>query len=198
MGLYFLKPLIGSETFWRLLPLLMLAAGVYLGVIDRGGRGWPSFLRFKRGLAGAMVAGALIVIAAPFTAADKASAEGIEWKDYSRARLHEAHRSGQPAIVDFTAEWCLPCKELEHKTFQDPTVVSAASDMVALRADATTGGTQEVQRAQEELAVPGYPTVIFMDRCGKEVEALRVLGFVGPEDFQARLKRLNAIAEDDC
>ena len=62
--------------------------------------------------------------------------------------LDRARSRGLPVMIEFTADWCVPCKELEHTTFAHPDVVQAAANVVALKADATTGGTAEVEAAE--------------------------------------------------
>jgi thiol:disulfide interchange protein len=70
--------------------------------------------------------------------------------------------------------------------------MEAASEMVVLRADATTGGSDDVKAAVERLQVSGFPTVVFVDCQGNEHKDLRVLGYVRPDEFRKRLERISA------
>ena len=91
-------------------------------------------------------------------------------------------------MIDFGAEWCAACKELEHQTFPSDAVRKAAGGFVLLRADLTKDDDPAVQALRKRYKVRGLPTVIFLDATGKEIDGLRLTGFEGPEAFALRLK----------
>jgi thiol:disulfide interchange protein DsbD len=95
-------------------------------------------------------------------------------------------------VIDFSADWCLPCKELEHKTFNQPEVIDAARAVVPLRADLTRSGSDEVRKLREQYDIRGVPTIVFIDSTGKERADLRVVEFVDKEEFLRRLKDLTS------
>ncbi|MCH7549908.1 MAG: thioredoxin family protein, partial [Candidatus Krumholzibacteriota bacterium] len=101
-----------------------------------------------------------------------------------------ARASGQAVVIDFTAEWCLPCLELDHETFSQPEVIEAVGAIVPLRADLTHAAAPEVKELRERYEIRGVPTVVFIDAGGKEREDLRVIQFVDAEEFLERLERL--------
>ena len=84
----------------------------------------------------------------------------------------------------------MPCHELERFTFSDPRVSNALRNFVTLRVDLSNGGTPGAREAAAEFRVVGIPTIVLLDRRGKEWEKGRVLGFMGPEDFLARADAL--------
>ena len=92
-------------------------------------------------------------------------------------------------VIDFSAEWCLPCKELEHKTFNQPEVVGAAGRFVTLKADLTQHGSPEVRAVRKKYDIRGVPTIVFIDAGGKERTELRAVQFIDKAEF---LRRLNA------
>ena len=89
-----------------------------------------------------------------------APTERIEWRTYSDAAFREAVALRRPILLDFTADWCAACKELEHKTFSDPAVGRAAGRFVALRADMTNFGGPEAKQWQKRYGIKGLPTVV--------------------------------------
>jgi thiol:disulfide interchange protein DsbD len=156
MGVYYLQtPLaLVHPTAPRAL-LLTTTAGiaVYLLFLDRSGGGMRAFVWVRRSLG--IVAAALVVwLLSP------APPERIEWRTYSDAAFQEAVALRRPILLDFTADWCAACKELEHKTFSDPAVGRAAGRFVALRADMTNFGGPEAKQWQKRYGIKGLPTVV--------------------------------------
>jgi thioredoxin:protein disulfide reductase len=96
---------------------------------------------------------------------------------------------GKPAIVDFTASWCVPCIELDHKTFSDARVREALSRRTLFKADMTRTASPETVALAEKHRILGVPTVVFLDAAGKELEKLRLVGFEGPDEFLKRLEK---------
>jgi thiol-disulfide isomerase/thioredoxin len=104
-----------------------------------------------------------------------------------KTRLAAAH--GKPVLLDLYADWCVACKEFEHKTFSDPDVRARFDDMVLLQADVTANDDADVELLNG-LNVLGLPTLIFFDSAGNEISGQRVTGFMGPEEFAGHLDRV--------
>ncbi|MGY6039852.1 protein-disulfide reductase DsbD [Aeromonas sp. AE23HZ002T15] len=96
---------------------------------------------------------------------------------------------GKPVLLDLYADWCVACKEFEHKTFRDPEVQARFADMVLLQADVTANDDADVELLNG-LNVLGLPTLIFFDRDSNEVSGQRVTGFMGPSEFLGQLDKL--------
>ena len=90
------------------------------------------------------------------------------------------------AMLDLYADWCVACKEFEHKTFADPQVQSALSDVLLLRVD-MTNNSESNRTLMKALAVTGLPTIIFFNQQGEEIQAQRITGFLPAEAFMATL-----------
>ncbi|MFR9720143.1 protein-disulfide reductase DsbD [Aeromonas diversa] len=103
------------------------------------------------------------------------------------ARLEAAR--GKPVLLDLYADWCVACKEFEHKTFSDPAVRRRFADMVLLQADVTANDDDDVTLLND-LKVLGLPTLILYDRAGKEVAGSRITGFMEPAPFAQRLDQV--------
>ena len=109
---------------------------------------------------------------------------GPPWAPYDAGRVASAKR---PTVVDFSASWCLPCLELDRKTFSDARVRQALSRRGLFKADMTRAGDPEIVALAKEFEILGVPTVIFLDETGRERRDLRLVGF---EEAGAFLKRL--------
>ena len=100
--------------------------------------------------------------------------------------LDDAQSAGRPVLIDFTADWCGACHELDKLTWSDPTVAGTLAGFVALRLDMTRK-SPETEAIRARWKVSGLPTVIVLDRQGKEVE--RFFGFRPPEQVLPLLRR---------
>ncbi|MBX3264257.1 MAG: thioredoxin family protein [Labilithrix sp.] len=114
------------------------------------------------------------------------NAPEIVWMTNEDAALAKANAEGKPVLIDFGAEWCAACKKLEHQTFPDPNVRSEAQRFVALRVDATDDEDEAVVKLKDKYKVVGLPTVIMLDKSGKEV--VRFNDFVKPDQFYTAMK----------
>jgi thiol:disulfide interchange protein DsbD len=89
---------------------------------------------------------------------------------------------GKPAMLDFYADWCVSCKEMEHYTFSDPQVKEQLGKMVLLQADVTPN-TAEDKALLRRFSLFGPPGIIFFDAQGREIKGLRVIGYQNAERF---------------
>ena len=103
--------------------------------------------------------------------------------------LAMAKAAGRRVMVDFSADWCVSCKEMEKYTFRDPAVQAALAPYVLLQAD-VTGNTPEDQAMLARFAIFGPPTTAFFGPEGRERTDFRLVGFVAAEPFRAHLARL--------
>jgi thiol:disulfide interchange protein DsbD len=192
MAFYFARHIIGGRATVIGHMITALVAGVYLGWLDRTPVKGRGFARLKTavGLAGIAIAIVLLLLpGGPLRTA--APVPGIDWDMYREERLIAALDSGTPVMLDFTADWCIPCHELDHKSFSDTRVIALSERVIALRMDMTLQGERE-RDAKKRFNIRGVPTIIFIDGSGKEIEEIRVTGFVGPGEIAHRLERLLA------
>ena len=97
--------------------------------------------------------------------------------------------SGKPAMLDFYADWCVSCKEMERDTFSDPRVQQKLADWTLLRADVTANSDDD-KALLARFRLFGPPGIIFFNSRGEEVRAIRVIGFQNAEKFLATLAPL--------
>jgi thiol:disulfide interchange protein DsbD len=98
--------------------------------------------------------------------------------------------AGKPAMLDFYADWCVSCKEMERFTFSDPKVRREMEGMLLVQADVTRN-TEADKALLKRFSLFGPPGIIFFDAQGREITGLRVIGYQNPERF---LKTLAAAA----
>jgi thiol:disulfide interchange protein DsbD len=106
----------------------------------------------------------------------------------SRAELDARLRAaaGRPVMLDFYADWCVSCKEMERFTFSDERVRARFKEMVLLQAD-VTANTPDHAALLKRFRLFGPPGIVFFDREGREIQGLRVIGFQSAERFVTAL-----------
>jgi len=96
---------------------------------------------------------------------------------------------GKPVMLDFYADWCVSCKEMEHFTFSDPKVKKEFDSMLLLQVD-VTANTDDHKALLKRFSLFGPPGIIFFDAQGREVKGLRVIGYQNAERFLKTISSL--------
>ncbi len=180
LAVWFLRPLLPPRLWDAGVAAPLVAGGLWLLFFERSGRD----IAWWKGVRVALAVG-LLAAGTLFALPPKAAAR-LSFSSYSEAALGSA--AGRPVMIDFAADWCLPCKELDEKTFTDPAVIAAGKGWVFLKADLTRTGEPEVEALREKWAIRGVPTIVFLGPDGKETGE-RVVGFEPPEEFVRHLAR---------
>lgn len=100
------------------------------------------------------------------------------------SQVAQAARAGRPVMVDFYADWCTSCKEMEATTFLDPVVQQALAGTVLLRADVTSNDIDD-RALLQRFGIYGPPTIAFYGRDGHERSRYRVVGYMKGAEFAA-------------
>ena len=161
------------------LPAALVLGGLYLGFLSGAGAK-PAFRRLQIALGVlAIAAGAWLIGTTPRA--------GLKLAPFDQAGLEAAFAAGKTVMVDFSADWCVPCHELERSTFTDGRVRSLARAFVLYQVDLTRYDSPEAERWRQRYGIHGVPTVIFLTPDGREVREARVEGFLSPELFIQRM-----------
>ncbi|MEP7245698.1 MAG: protein-disulfide reductase DsbD, partial [Gammaproteobacteria bacterium] len=112
----------------------------------------------------------------------------IKSVDELKQRVAAASAAGRPVMLDFYADWCVSCKEMEKYTFTDQGVQAALNNAVLLRADVTKNDAQD-QALLQHFGIFGPPTIAFYDPAGNEQQNFRVVGYMKAPEFAAVLRQ---------
>jgi thiol:disulfide interchange protein DsbD len=186
MAAYFIRPVFPAVWGVILMAAVAVFAGIHLGWMDQSHEESRAFYRIKA------LAGVACLVFATFLAASFAlRGPGVAWKVYSDELMRQASRIQQPVVIDFSATWCTPCRELEERTFHDPRIVKEAQDgVVMIKVDLTQNGNPVNDQLLKQYEVKGVPTVVFIDGRGNERRDLRLTDYIPADQFSERIVEL--------
>ncbi|MEX2116668.1 MAG: thioredoxin family protein, partial [Bacteroidota bacterium] len=182
-ALFYLSLAFAPKLAAFVVPLTLMAGGLYLGFVEQSGKDKPAFRRLKWAFGIAC-----ITLGGVF--ANALREPGIEWQQYRPELVAQARTSGKPVMLDFYADWCIPCLELDRRTFTDPSVIAASEDFVRLKVDLTRFDSPESENLRKQFTIAGVPTIVFLDKGGIEGIGSRVVGYIPPNEFLERMKPL--------
>jgi thiol:disulfide interchange protein DsbD len=215
VSIWMLERVLPGSITLALWALLVFMTGVFLGAFEPLPEAPSPARRLSKGLGVlACLYGALMLIGATLggedplrplprggllasTAGNTAAPAELEFTALETVAqldglLAEASASQRPVMVDFTAEWCVSCKEMEEYTFPDAGVIAALEPFMLLRADVTANDADD-QALLERFRSFGPPTIAFFDANGGEQEAFKLVGYVPAADFAAHVERVAAL-----
>lgn len=111
------------------------------------------------------------------------------WLRDHDAALAQAHAQGKPVLIDFGAEWCVACKEIEKHVFPTPEFQREAGRFVLVAIDCTEL-SDEVNRLWELYGIRGLPNIVFLDSQGAVVPDVRITSFVDAQHFVAQMRKV--------
>ena len=206
IAIYLISPIIPAWVNMLLWALLLIGSAIYLHALDplpAHAGGWP---KLWKGLGVALLIGGLALIVGMLAGsrdvlqpldvfkggaggtAMAAETKGLTFekvKDVAEldARLAAAKTDGRAVMLDFYADWCVSCKEMERFTFSDPRVQTRLADVVLLKAD-VTANTDADKALLKRFGLFGPPGLIFWNASGEQSD-YKVIGFERTDKFLA-------------
>ncbi len=197
MALYYIYPLYPRWLFYVLISIALVSISSVYGAFDSV-RHLSAVHKIRKGL---MLV--VLVLGFVFGASGVALKMGIFSNDYlfasksetllpfqkfSEQLIQEAKAAGKPVMIDFYADWCVACKELEVFTFAEPAVEKILREKFTLIRFDATNGSAELEKLKTQYNIVGLPTLIFYDRTGALRSDLTVTGFEKADVFLPRLE----------
>ncbi len=201
VAIWMLERIIPASAILALWGTLLIVCAIYLGALETLQPEAGGWRKLWKGLGIVMlVYGAMLLIGTlsggkdPLRPLDGLRATGgtsaahaltftqIKGVEGLQLALDNAHLQGRPVMLDFYADWCISCKEMEKKTFANPAVQNTLRDVVLLQADVTANDAQD-QALLKKFGIFGPPSIMFFDPSGQELSQYRLVGFLEPERF---------------
>jgi thiol:disulfide interchange protein DsbD len=207
VAIYMLERLIPGWVALFLWGALLIYGAIYLGALDSLSESAQGWRRLAKGTGIVVLTyGVLLMLGGAvggddvfrplrgvgFTSNDQARSPSLQFKrikgiDELTVELERASLAKRTVMLDFYADWCITCKELEKYTFSDPNVQSVLRDTVLLQTDVTDN--DELDRALlERLGIYGPPAILFFGPDGRERSAYRLVGYMDAQLFYEHAK----------
>lgn len=177
MAIYFLLPLIPIAIRGIVLPSYMILSALYLLIFDKIGENVKAY-RFTK------FAILFVVIIVGLWLLIPSQKESIKWEEVNDDQI--ILLNGKPTIIDFFADWCVPCKELDAMTFTNPEVIAESKRFNTYKVDLTKSGDESTKKVIKKYRIVGVPTIIFYNSNGEEVK--RITSFIDKKEFLEIMK----------
>jgi thioredoxin:protein disulfide reductase len=209
IAIYLISPIIPAWLSMLLWALLLIGSAIFLHALDPLPAHASGWMRLWKGFGVALLIGGLAIIlgvlagsrdllqpldvfkggvVAAGTSGAAAQASGLKFekvKNVAELDARIAASGGREVMLDFYADWCVSCKEMERFTFSDPGVQARLKDVVLLKAD-VTANTPEDKELLKRFMLFGPPGIIFWNSEGQQSD-YKVIGFEKPEKFLASI-----------
>lgn len=198
MAILMLSRVFSGPVILFLWGLLLIGGAIYLGALTNGSKkGWANLARIV-GIV-ALIYGIILLVAAatghsdplrPFAKKLEVATPSMEIHSVNDLNhiLALAKSQKKPVALDFSADWCISCKEMQRNTFSNEDVKQQLSKFIFLRADVTKNDAND-RTLMQRYNIIGPPVVLFFNTHGTELKNLRVVGEMNAADFLNRLNQ---------
>ncbi|MBF0219585.1 MAG: protein-disulfide reductase DsbD [Gammaproteobacteria bacterium] len=213
VAIWMLERIVPPLLTMLLWATLLICVAVYMGAVDRIEAQHSGWRRLWKGVGLLLLLqGLLILVGVAMGNRDPLQPLQGAWREAGSAELRTtashltlqrvktvadveaavsaAAATGQRVMLDFYADWCISCKELERDTFSNREVIGALDDWRVLQADVTANDSDD-KALLRHFSLIGPPALLFFNRRGEEQRGLRVVGFIAPNEFLQQLRNVN-------
>lgn len=208
LAIWLLERVAPAAATMALWAALIIVSAIYMGALEtlaEGGSGWK---KLWKGLGVLLLIYGIIIllglasgnrnvfqplkglgaISGSAVQVEHLSFKQIKGVDGFNSELEKAKAAGKTVMLDFYADWCVSCKEMEALTFADPAVHKALEDVVLLQADVTPNDEKDTE-LYKHFGIIGPPSIMFFGTDGKERRNYRVVGYMPADQFSQHVKR---------
>ncbi len=206
LAIWMLERILPMSIIVLLSGILAIFTGIYMGALDalnEASTGWKRF--FKASGLVVLLYGAMLLFGAAsgsgsliqplkgsFSGSNSSGSQNqteqglvfqqIKGIDGLNQALANAKQQGKTVMLDFYADWCISCKEMEHITFADKNVVATLKGTILLQADVTPNDDLD-KALLKKFGLFGPPGILFFDKNSQENKPFRIVGEMKPEPF---------------
>ncbi len=205
LAIWIIQPLLPISAQMMLWALLLILSAAYLRVLDALPKYASGWLKLRKGLGLLMLLlGVAYLIGAlsgardilkplgSFSKVDAVTGSSVEWtrvKDLNDFKTRLASAQGKIVVLDFYADWCVSCKEMERYTFSDAAVKAKLANAILLQVDLTANSEAD-KNLLKEYGLFGPPATLFFNSGGVEVQDGRVVGYQETQRFLLSLQNV--------
>jgi thiol:disulfide interchange protein DsbD len=217
LAIWMVSPILSTSVQMFFIGALFIIPAIYMHALDRLSADASGWQKLQKGIAFiALLLGIALLVGAlsgaksalrPLDGLIKTSATQSDQQEthlpFKRiqniAQLEQAiqEAKGKTIMLDFYADWCVACKELEQFTFSNAQVKNALSGSVLLQVDVTEN-TKDDLALLNRFKLFGPPGIIFFNKSGKEVSSLKTIGYQDADKFLKTIEKLNLLKENEC
>ncbi len=208
VAIWLLERILPVGVTMTLIAALLVATAIYLGALDSLSETASGWRRFAKSigllvliygvayLVGAAAGsrdliqplrGVMASLGTPEQSGQHLAFRQIKGQQGLQLALNDSTRQGRTTMLDFYADWCISCKEMERYTFTHPEVLAALDQTTALQADVTANDDIDT-KLMSSLGIYGPPAILFYDTDGNEIRHRRVVGEMSGEEFAAHVR----------
>jgi thiol:disulfide interchange protein DsbD len=208
LAIWLLERVAPAAVTMFLWAALIIVSAIYMGAIDSITAGSSGWKKLWKGLGILLLIYGIIILlglasgnrnvfqplsglgnsSAAVSQAEHLNFIQIKGVDGLNAELEKAKAAGKPVMLDFYADWCVSCKEMEALTFADPAVQKALAGVILLQADVTPNDVKDTE-LYKLFGIIGPPSIMFFDAQGEERKNYRVVGYMPADQFSQHIRR---------